>query len=304
MQPNYDNYHLPAQYNRPANQTHLMNQIQTAIHAEYSAIACYEKLASLAPTSFAKQQILEIQQDEKRHLETFTHIYTRLTHKQPTYQITESCPDNYDAGIAFAFKDEQGAVDFYLDIADQAEDQYIKERFRRAAADEQNHAVWFLYLLHSTSKKPPSCYRQNENYGAKGALNDPNLTLISMLTYALQDEYLAQARYNTILETFGYIRTFAQIQEAEKRHIEALLTLFDRYQVAIPEDASAKFVTTPNNIKAAYAQGVEGEIDNISMYEKFLTYTIPADMQTVFSQLRNASLNHLQAFENGLARHS
>ncbi|WP_121641008.1 hypothetical protein [Virgibacillus sp. Bac330] len=86
--------------------------------------------------------------------------------------------------------------------------------------------------------------------------------------------------------------------------IEALLTLFDRYQVAIPEDASAKFITIPDNIKAAYDQGVEGKINNISMYERCLTYTIPADLQAVFSPLRNASFNHLQACENGLVRHS
>ncbi|GAA3314104.1 hypothetical protein GCM10020331_005840 [Ectobacillus funiculus] len=35
---------------------------------------------------------------------------------------------------------------FYLDIADKAQDSYIKKQFRRAATDEQNHAVWFLYF--------------------------------------------------------------------------------------------------------------------------------------------------------------
>ncbi len=93
------------------------------------------------------KRTLEIQKDEKRHLEEFSKIYTNLTEKKPSYQIIEECPNKYRAGIEFAFKDEQEAVDFYLDIADKANDPFIKDRFRRAAADEQNHAVWFLFFF-------------------------------------------------------------------------------------------------------------------------------------------------------------
>ncbi|OLO37093.1 hypothetical protein BTR23_14270 [Alkalihalophilus pseudofirmus] len=105
-----------------------------------------------------------------------------------------------------------------------------------------------------------------------------------------------------MLGTFGDIRTFSQIKEAEQRHISALLPLFERYQVSLPHDISKNFVTTPESIKAAYGAGVQGEIENISMYERFLSYDIPTDVRTVFQQLRNASLNHLAAFERGLAR--
>jgi rubrerythrin len=288
-------------YYRNANDSQLLKDIQKAINAEYSAISCYETLAKMAPSQDERQQILEIQKDERRHLKEFSAIYTSLTGMQPTYKIIEECPSKYREGIEFAFKDEQGAVDFYLDIADQAQDPFIKERFRRAAADEQNHAIWFLSFF-STPPNVTTIDRQGENYGAKGALNAPTLSLSNMLTYALQDEYLAQARYDNILETFGYIRTFAQIKEAELRHISALLPLFERYQVLIPEDISQSFVTTPPNIKAAYSAGVQGEIDNISMYEKFISQNIPNDVKIVFTQLRNASLNHLEAFKRGLAR--
>ena len=123
-----------------------------------------------------------------------------------------------------------------------------------------------------------------------------------MLTFALQDEYLAQTRYDNILRTYGDIQTFTRIKQAELRHISALLPLFERYQVPIPEDISQNFVTTPESIKAAYAGGVQGEIDNIAMYDKFLLFELPVDMRTVFQQLRNASVNHLAAFERGLAR--
>lgn len=291
---NYDDY-----YRMPID-IHLVNDIQKAINAEYSAVTCYKKLAKMAPTKEEKNKILEILKDEKRHLEEFNRIYKHLTGKDATFQIIEECPHKYTAGIEFAFKDEQEAVDFYLDIADKAQEPIIKERFQRAAADEQNHAVWFLSFLN----KPKVTHnnRQINNYGAKGALSASTLTLPQMLTYALQDEYLAQARYDNILRNLGYIRTFAQIKEAEMRHINALLTLFERYQIPLPEDKSQSFVTTPESIKAAYAAGVQGEIDNIAMYEKFLSFNIPNDIQIVFSQLRNASVNHLSAFERGLAR--
>ncbi|MGR3763143.1 ferritin-like domain-containing protein [Rossellomorea sp. NS-SX7] len=141
-----------------------------------------------------------------------------------------------------------------------------------------------------------------ENHGAKGALNAPTLTLPEMLTYAMQDEYLAQSRYNAILGTFGSIRTFERIKEAELRHISALVQLFNMYGIPLPPDVSQSFIQTPASVKAAFAQGVQGEIENIAMYDRFLTYDLPADVRLVFTNLRNASVNHLAAFERGLAR--
>ncbi|MBM7660141.1 rubrerythrin [Bacillus mesophilus] len=298
----YSNHSGPHyyEYDRLPTNFQLINDIQKAIHGEYSAVACYKILANMAPTRDERNRILEIIKDEERHLEEFSRIYLNLTGKDPSYKIVEECPDKYKAGVKFAFKDEQETVDFYLDIADQANDSNIKERFRRAAADEQNHAVWFLYF--STYHKTTNTKRQLQNFGAKAALSATAFALPQMLTYALQDEYLAQARYDDILSSFGNIRTFSRIKEAELRHINALLPLFYRYQVPIPEDTSQSFITTPESIKAAYAAGVQGEIDNISMYERFLSLSIPDDVRFVFSQLRNASLNHLSAFERGLAR--
>ena len=296
----YDPYYNSGYY-RVHQDTQLVSDIEKAINGEYSATICYEQLAKMAHTENARNQILEIRQDEIRHFEEFSKIYTNLTGRQPTPNITEECKKNYKAGLEASFKDEQETVDFYLDIADRAKDQSIKEIFRRAAADEQNHAVWFLYFLNK--KDLDHRNRQGaENYGAKGALNATALTLEQMLIYAMQDEYLAQARYDDILQTFGYVRTFARIKEAELRHIDALSILFDRYQIPIPNDISNQFVTTPETIKDAFAAGVSGEIDNIAMYEKFLSYDIPQDMRMVFTQLRNASRNHLTAFERGLER--
>ncbi|MEC3885312.1 ferritin family protein [Halobacillus sp. HZG1] len=287
-------------YFRVQSDQSIVKDIEKAINGEYSAIACYNKLADLAPTQQARQQIYEIRQDEIRHYEAFTSIYKQLTGKQPSPKIDAPCSEQYREGIDAAFIDEQKTTDFYHEIERKAQDLSIKETFRQAAADEQNHAVWFLYFL-SHPKKDRAQIRQ-QDYGATGALNASSLTFQDMLTYAIQDEYLAQARYDAIRREFGDIQTFVRIQEAEKRHITALNTLFTRYQFPIPSDNASQYVITPDSVKAAYAAGVEGEIENISMYEKFLLYELPEDVRTVFTQLRNASLNHLAAFRRGLAR--
>lgn len=125
----------------------LAQDILKAINGQYSAIACYTKLAEMAPTEEERKQILEIRKDEISHYQVFTQIFVAITGTQPSPQITEACPTNYKDGVQFAFKDEQNTVDFYLDIAEKAQDPFVREKFKRAAADEQNHAVWFLYYF-------------------------------------------------------------------------------------------------------------------------------------------------------------
>lgn len=125
----------------------LINDIVKAINGEYSAITCYEVLSKQAPTEEIRNRILEIRNDEIRHYQVFTHMYTMLTGRQPTPKMTEQCANTYMGGVHAAFKDEQETVDFYHEVSAKAEDPFIKEQFWRAAADEQNHAVWFLYLL-------------------------------------------------------------------------------------------------------------------------------------------------------------
>ncbi|MCM3215155.1 ferritin family protein [Niallia taxi] len=125
----------------------LAAQIEKAIDGEFAAIHCYKKLETLAPTKRERQIISEIRKDEINHYNVFSSIYTQLTGQKHSAVITETCPNNYHSGIDFAFHDEQETVDFYLTIADSTSNDFIKESFKRAAMDEQNHAVWFLYFL-------------------------------------------------------------------------------------------------------------------------------------------------------------
>lgn len=127
----------------------LITDIEEAINGEYSAITCYKQLADLAPTQEERQQIYEIRQDEIRHYEVFSNIYKQLTGKQPAPQIKDLCVNPYKKGVESSFLDEQKTTVFYYEIERKAQDLSIKETFRQAAADEQNHALWFLYFLHA-----------------------------------------------------------------------------------------------------------------------------------------------------------
>jgi len=134
-------------YIDPRQTNQLINDIEKAINGEYNAIQRYEKIAQLAHTDKEKKQILEIREDEQKHFKQFVRIYMQLTGKKPQPKATKDCPNSYRKGIELALREEQQTVDFYLDIADKSNSPFIKEIFRRAAADEQNHAVWFLYFL-------------------------------------------------------------------------------------------------------------------------------------------------------------
>ncbi|KMJ58012.1 hypothetical protein AB685_14420 [Bacillus sp. LL01] len=133
-------------YTRAQQDPSLIENISKAINGEYSAVACYEKLAKMSPDEETRKRILEIREDEMKHYNTFSQIYQSLTGKPATPELSEECPEDYQEALSASLKDEQETVDFYLDIADSTQNPYIRRVFKRAAADEQNHAVWFLYF--------------------------------------------------------------------------------------------------------------------------------------------------------------
>lgn len=137
-------------------------------------------------------------------------------------------------------------------------------------------------------------------YGSEGALGDDALTLADMLTYAIQDEYLAYAEYDQILSDFGSVRPFTNIIRAESTHIEALLPLFTAYGITAPADEGADRAVSVTALTDAFQAGVTAEVNNIAMYETFLDQNLPDNVRTVFESLMRASENHLRAFQNQL----
>lgn len=133
--------------------------------------------------------------------------------------------------------------------------------------------------------------------GAPGALSDDDVTLEEMLVYAMEDEYLAKTEYEKVMEAFGESRPFSKITEAEKVHIGLLESLFEKYNVAVPDKDWTSLIDVPATLEEAYATSVGAEKENIAMYEKFLKKDIPDDVRAVFERLLNASKNHLAAYE-------
>ena len=141
-----------------------------------------------------------------------------------------------------------------------------------------------------------------EGYGAKGALADQDLTINDMLTYAAQDEYLAHGEYVAIVEKFGNQRPYTNIIKSEETHLKFLEEVYLTYGLTFPGDSSAEHIVIPATLLEAAQTGVQAEIDNIAMYERFLTYDLPDNVQQVFTALMNGSQSHLQAFQKQVDR--
>lgn len=134
-------------------------------------------------------------------------------------------------------------------------------------------------------------------YGATGALSDDDLTITDMLTYAVQDEYLAHGEYEAIIGKFGSQRPYTNIALAEETHLSYLKEIYASYDMEFPADESASHIVIPDTLLEAAQTGVQAEIDNIDMYEKFLTYDLPDSVKDVFTILMEGSQNHLKAFQ-------
>ena len=135
-------------------------------------------------------------------------------------------------------------------------------------------------------------------YGAKGALSDDDLTITDMLTYAVQDEYLAHGEYQSIINKFGSQRPYSNIILSEETHLSYLKEIYKSYDIEFPSDSSSSHIVVPNSLLEAAQTGVQAEIDNINMYEKFLTHELPDSVKGVFTILRDGSKKHLNAFQN------
>jgi hypothetical protein len=145
-------------------------------------------------------------------------------------------------------------------------------------------------------------------YGNSAASSDHALTIESMLTYAVQDEYLARAEYVAIMTKFGQIPPYSNIKQAEEQHIAWLKDMFASLKLALPVDVAAKYIHVPSTLKEAAQAGVQAEINNIAMYNRFLAQPVLRDpryaaVADLFTRLRDASSNHLAAFRKQLEKY-
>jgi len=126
---------------------------------------------------------------------------------------------------------------------------------------------------------------------------------ISALHAALDDEYQAWATYDQVIRDFGLVRPFSNIRDAEARHIDALLGLFERYGVPVPTNPWPGRVERYPSLHEACVAAVAAEIANAALYQRLLASTTRPDILAVFGNLQEASQQrHLRAFQRCVER--
>lgn len=118
------------------------------------------------------------------------------------------------------------------------------------------------------------------------------------LLAALDDERRAQATYQAILDRFGDVRPFSRIVQAEGRHAAEVIVLLEAYGVPVPADPwPEREIEIPDTLQAACAAGIESEIANVALYDRWLETVDEPDVRTTFERLRMMSQErHLRAF--------
>lgn len=144
-----------------------------------------------------------------------------------------------------------------------------------------------------------SIFASEGSFGAGAAAETEDFTLEAMLQYALEDERMAQAEYAAIMEAFDVTNPFSNIARAEMTHEAAIIRLYEARDLEVPEFDGSEHVILPEDLQDIYAIGVQAEINNIAMYEKFLEEDLEDDVRAVFEALKRGSEFHLAAFERG-----
>lgn len=137
------------------------------------------------------------------------------------------------------------------------------------------------------------------------------------LFFIYQEEKVARDVYITLGEMYPNENTFASIQLSEQRHIDSARGLCTKYGVnisGVDEGSVGNFVlpVLQELYDSCVAQGTESHLDALKVGELIEVTDIkdledsmvgmPTDVVNVFSNLKEGSLNHLDAFRSAIAR--
>jgi len=124
------------------------------------------------------------------------------------------------------------------------------------------------------------------------------------LRQALDDEYRAEAIYASVIDSFGDVRPFVNIVEAERRHADHAKA--DMNRLGITYDQINPYLSTfaaPSSVLVACKQGVSAEIENIALYDRLIPTIKDAGVRATLTRLQWASRErHLPAFKRCVAR--
>ena len=127
--------------------------------------------------------------------------------------------------------------------------------------------------------------------------------LANILLDALEDERKAEATYAAVIEKFGPVRPFSNIIEDEQRHAAALERQLARLGIDVPPDPWTGKVAAPASLAQACESAVQGEIENIALYDRLIPMVDDPAARQVMENLQAASRErHLPAFRQCLER--
>jgi hypothetical protein len=111
-------------------------------------------------------------------------------------------------------------------------------------------------------------------------------------------EYAAFAAYGAVIDEFGPVEPYVTIQQAEGRHVNALIRQLERRGIDVPENPYLGTISAPADLVAAAENWATGEVANIAMYDELLEQVAgDAQLTRVLTNLRRASQEaHLPMF--------
>lgn len=151
----------------------------------------------------------------------------------------------------------------------------------------------------------------SESEAAPGDVDQQTLNDIS---YSFEEERMARDLYTALDEAWG-TRQFAQIAEAEQRHMDALTGQMDRLGMMRAAVVPEPGVYTIDEIQALYdgwlgrgltserealVVGIELEERDIADLEDIIARTEDPELVETYEYLLSGARNHLEAFQTGL----
>jgi hypothetical protein len=141
------------------------------------------------------------------------------------------------------------------------------------------------------------------------------------LFFIFQEEKVARDVYITLGKIYPSESTFANIQLSEQQHILSAQVLCERYGIdtssvnlSLEEEYVGQFVLTPMQelYDSCVAQGRSSLLEALKVGE-LIEYTdiadlehaeegMPSDVVNTYENLKEGSLNHLDAFQKAIAR--
>jgi hypothetical protein len=136
---------------------------------------------------------------------------------------------------------------------------------------------------------------------------------VADLQYMREEEKVARDVYITLYNKWR-MPIFNNISASERQHMDSIKTMLTRYNVADPAKAEVGAFTNPKfqqmydtliaqgdvSPTEALKAGVTIEETDIQDLTQCLTHTTRPDIKQVYTNLRNASYNHLNAFTSQL----